>query len=198
MDIGGAAQDHEAEIDSESPSQVLDGNPNEGLCEIAVAWAMVSIPLAIFSVGLMGIVLCHRIDTTSSSHSLDAPSQDIPGSYIVDMSATTIALISSYSSTIAPIAFSFAMTLFSYVIANDIRRYSTKDQSELLPTPYQVGLLITLKSGTIGSLWAWFKYTFQWRLRSKTSPILRTFTIGLASVLLLTFHPKVPELTADC
>jgi hypothetical protein len=98
MDIGGAAaQDYEAEIDSESPSQVLDGNPNEGLCEIAVAWAMVSIPLAIFSVGLLGIVLCRRIDT-SSSHSLDAPSQDIRGSYIVDMSATTIALISSYSS----------------------------------------------------------------------------------------------------
>lgn len=167
------------------------------LQDIGLAFAVVSIPLSILSVALLGAVLGFQIDTSNSTN-LGPGQEAIAGYYIVQLSATTIALIASYSSTVAPIAVGFAMTLLSYPIANDIIKYSERKQFEKLPTPYQLGLMINLRSGSVGSLWPWFKYTFRWRVRHKTVGVVKAFTLGVTSALLLTSYPQILNLTIGC
>lgn len=172
------------------PDQVAHRpSPFGHLQDISLAFAVVVIPLSILSLALLGVVLGFQIDTSKPT-SLGPDQEPIAGYYIVDMSATTIVLIASYSSTIAPIAVGFAMTLLSYPIANDIIKYSERRQLDKLPTPYQLGLMINLRSGSIGSLWPWFKYTFTWRVRHKTAGVVKAFTLGVATALFLTYYPQ--------
>jgi len=164
-------------------------NFDGSLQEIGIAAALVSIPLAVLSVALLAVVSGFQIDTSHFT-GLGPGQEQITGAYVVELSATTIALIASYSSTVAPIAVGFAMTLLSYSASHDIKKYSERDQSDKLPTPYQLGLLINMKSGSVGSLWPWFKYRFQvGRVKHKTTSVVKAFGIGLATALFISYIP---------
>jgi hypothetical protein len=148
--------------------------------EIGVAFAVVSIPLSILSVALLAVVLGYRTKTP-----LDLGGAQPGNSYLVNLSATTITLIASYSSTIAPIAVGSAMTLIFYSISSQIMKASEQAQVADLPTPYQVALLITMRSGGVGALWFWFKYAFRRKFKHRCAQTVKTGTIALAAGLFL-------------
>jgi hypothetical protein len=50
------------------------------------------------------------------------------------------------------------MLLFSYPVARIILNASQERKTDELPTPYQLSMLLGVLSGSIGSLWSWFKY----------------------------------------
>jgi hypothetical protein len=152
----------------------------DGYWEIAIAFAIVSIPFSLLSLVLLGVVLGSRINGT-----FDTGDQQFNDSYIVTLSATTITLIASYSSTVAPIAVGFAMTLIIYSTSNDIIKYSNGGQLDKLPSPYQMALLIKLRSGGIGSLWPWFQYTFRWNVKHRLASVVKTLVAAVGFAIFL-------------
>jgi hypothetical protein len=156
---------------------------NGDYSEIATAFALVSIPFSVLSLVLLGVVLGTRVEGTFDT----TDGQQVNGSYVITLSATTVTLIASYSSTIAPIAVGFAMTLIIYSVSNDLIKYSDKGQLDKLPTPYQMGLLIKLRSGGIGSLWPWFQYTFRWNVRHRLSGVVKTLAAAVGVAIFLSY-----------
>lgn len=144
---------------------------------IFIAFAVVSIPFALLAAALLGAVLGYRLKPSTALGFVN-DSMDDSGVYYVNLSATTITLISSYSSTVAPIAISFAMTLIAYSMSADIVNHSKRAELDDLPTPYQLGLILNLRQGGIGSLIPWVKYAF-WKVRHKSPAVLRA-TVGVA------------------
>jgi hypothetical protein len=162
---------------------------NGGPWEILTAFVVVTFPLTILSAALIGVVMAYRIKQSPSSIPNSSPEVD-NGVYYVNLSASTVALISSYSSTVAPLAAGFAMTLVFYSLSRHIVRDSQKQITTNLPTPYQIGLLITLRSGGVGSLWPWIKYTFTGKIIRHTSGMVKACVAGAIIATLLTYPPN--------
>ena len=151
-----------------------------GTFEIIFALAMVCLPLIAISLFLMGIVFWFRVQTgllstsllsVSSAASLD-PVQTDPNAYYVRISATTLVLLASFSSTVAISVVSFSMTLLSYPVSRQLLRISETRKLASLPSPYQLSLLITTLNGGINTLWYWTKYLLGWRRRSKIGRVV--------------------------
>jgi hypothetical protein len=131
--------------------------------EISVALAVISAPLFLVSAALIGLVAIRRVKQQSSSSEIFAVEQDEPSVYYVNISSTTLVLLASFSSTLAPTLVGFVMSLFSYSISQRVLRLSETEQLWELPTPYQLVVLVSLLTGNISALWQWMKYTFRWR-----------------------------------
>ena len=162
----------------------VDGTSAEktgGLSEILISFLVVSLPLSALAAVLVGLVLQFRlpISTLSSDLILDK------NSYYVNLSATRIALVASYSSTVISLVIGSAMVLVSYPLAAKFVRYSQNEEFEHLPTPYQIGLLINLRAGTVGSLWPWFKYTFVQKVRKQTSGVVKASVVAVMLAILV-------------
>lgn len=176
-------QTHSTTPPSDHSSQ--DGhsdNNKAGISEILISFLVVSTPFSALAAVLVGLVIQFRlpISTLSSDQPLD------PYSYYVNLSATRIALIASYSSTVISLVTGSAMVLVSYPLAAKFVRYSQKEELNHLPTPYQVGLLINLRSGSVGALWPWFKYMiFRKKIRKHTSGVVKTSVIAVLVALLV-------------
>jgi len=174
-------------LQTEGP-QTSDHSPNQkrkkdgSISEILLAFLIVSVPLSVLAAALLALVLNFRLLPTnlSSEQGLDS------SSYYVDLSATRIALIASYSSTIASFVIGSAMLLVSYPLSAKFARYSQSEDLEHLPTPYQIGLLINLRTGSFGSLWPWFKYTVRQKIRRKTSGVVKASAIAVILALFVT------------
>ena len=159
------------------------GKSSSGHGEIGVAVALVSVPFSVLSVALLSVVLSYRIQ---GSFQVD---ESVSGqNYLVNLSATTITLIASYSSTIAPIAIGFAMTMIFYSISGAMIKQSEKGRFAELPTPYQMGLLVAMRGGGMGPLWDWFKYVFLWRVKHKVGGALKIGTTSLFVATLLSYY----------
>jgi hypothetical protein len=167
-----------------------DAGAGGGLSGILIAFAMVSVPFIILSATLLGVVLVYRV-----KGQVEFAGNTPSSVYLVSLNASTIALISSYSSTFASIAVGYAMTLLFHVISKDIVKYSLQQRPDNLPTPYQVGLLLTLRTGGLGSLWQWFKYTFRWKSRQKSTGMLKTSAAGVAVAILVGYNHYKSTLT---
>lgn len=148
--------------------------------EILLSFVVLSIPLSVLAAVLVGLVVHFRLPTSSLSS--DQPLD--PKSYYVNLSATRIALIASYSSTVISLVIGSAMVLVSYPLAAMFVRYSQNKDLKHLPTPYQVGLLVNLRTGSVKALWPWFKYTFR-RLRKHTSAVVKASVMAVLLALLL-------------
>jgi hypothetical protein len=150
--------------------------------DILLAFAIVSIPLTVLSAALLAVIFAFRVtefQTVSGTNSED-------NAYYVNLSATTVTLIASYSSTAASLVVGFAMTLISYTIATNIIRESERNRVENLPNPYQIALLITMQSGSLGALWPWMKYSFTNKFK-RTAGVVKVLALTALSVVLLTY-----------
>jgi hypothetical protein len=155
--------------------------------EIVFAFSVISIPLSILSAALLAIIFVFRIQTSASLVPNSPQDENDANVYYVNLSATTIVLIASYSSTVAPLVVSYVMTLVSYSISSSIVRHSKRGHINDLPTPYQIGLLLALRSGGLGSLWTWFKYNFKLKMRHKTTGIVKLSVVAAMMTVLLTY-----------
>jgi len=153
-----------------------------GTTDILVALAIIFIPLTLFSALLLGIVFQRRIQylpPSSSLSTLDDSELYSTNAYYVRISSTTVVLLASFSSSIAPTLVSFFMVLFSYPISRRILKISDGRKLSDLPTPFQLGLLITTLSGSLGALWHWVKYLLRWKKQRKIGSSLKLSVLGL-------------------
>lgn len=157
--------------------------------EILIAFAIMTLPMIIFSAILLGLVFHFRVvqKPFASSQLAFENGQDDPDVIFVKINATTLNAIASWSSTIAPFVAGFAVTLVSYPVASGILSASKNSEPSHLPTPFQFSLLLRMVSnGSPSALWEWIKYSFGWRARrERQGKPLKILTSILAFGILL-------------
>jgi hypothetical protein len=125
-----------------------------------LAIAAISVPLGLFSVLLIYFVYANLLHHSPSISGLNAE-LDEPGVYYVNFPATRLVLLSSFSSTAAPIITGYFMSLLSYSISRRMVRLSEAGSLRNLPTPHQLGFLIISLDGSPTVLWDWFMSLFR-------------------------------------
>lgn len=146
---------------AEDPSARMSGR----LIDIWTAFAIVTIPMLAFSAVLLGLIYKYRVThSTTGNDRLRSPgTSDEAGVYYVDMSATVLIFISSWSSSVGPLLLGFLMTLASYPLT---RHYwqEIQDQKPTLPTPFQFALSLKfIGGGGWGALYSWMRYLVGWK-----------------------------------
>lgn len=162
--------------------------------EILRTFAIIFFPLSALSVALIIIVQVLRIQKSElPSLSVLNPGveESEAGAYFVRVNSSTLTLLASYCSSIAPILATFVMILLSYPISRHLLSISESRNEGELPTPYQVGLLITLLNGDLGGLWNWLKYTFVWHKRRKLAAPVIASAFAFLIALFLGYSPKL-------
>ena len=161
--------------------------------EILISFGILTVPMTILSGLLLGLIYEHRIThgspTSSSLNTGDLV--DEPDVIYVKISATTLAIVSSWASTLAPALVGFAITLISLPVARRLydasQMQDTTQAATQLPTPFQLSLLLRMiVNAGPGAFWQWFKYFFGWRGRRSTQvPALKMTTSILCVGLFL-------------
>lgn len=168
-----------------------------GVRDILSVIAFIFISLVGLSVGLLGMVFVRRIQhTTSKSNSLLIGEEDESGVYYIRISATTLVLLSSLSSTIASIIVSFFMSLVAYPISHSLLQVSNSRNLTGLPTPYQLGLLVMSLNGQIVSLWHWTKDRFSTKVRTPKVVTKSLSALAIANILVYGHSTIVANKTA--
>lgn len=152
------------------------------LSDLGLSFVILTIPMLLFSACLLGLVFHNRVSPPSSVfENLRVDEQDEAGIYYVNLNATFLIFIASWSSSLAPALTGFALQLFSYRLASDFFRSTKSSKAERLPTPYQLALILRfLNGGAIGALWNWIKYLFKWRAKRQTQPPLLSMLASMA------------------
>lgn len=139
-----------------SPDQVrlMDGESNSStgkkmsgrLSDIALSFSIITIPMLMFTGVLLGLVYFYRV--THGNDSIEnlrfSGDADEPGVYYVNISATVLIFIASWSSSLATFLTSSIMALAAYPIAGQYLRDARSHNPQLLLTPFQFGLTPSL------------------------------------------------------
>ena len=162
----------EGSVPVRSSNRQYRGEADSGrILEILIAFAVMTLPMIIFSGLLLGLVFKYRItqnDFISSDLAFDSDQND-SSAYFVQISATTLTIVASWSSTIAPILVSFAITLVSYPVAKGLLTDSNTQDTAQLPTPFQLSLIVRMiSSGSFAALGNWLVYLIGWRGRRES------------------------------
>ncbi|KAF3396084.1 hypothetical protein F1880_007227 [Penicillium rolfsii] len=172
-------------VDSDRGTKKMQGR----IQEILIAFAVMTLPLLIFSGILLGLVFHYRIeqnDFLSSDLAFDSD-QDNPNVYFVRISATTLTTIASWSSTVAPILVGFGVALVSYPVAKGLLKASENQDVAQLPTPFQFSLIVRMiSSGSFSALWSWMMYSYGWRgKRERQGSAIKSVTTVLTLGIVL-------------
>lgn len=146
---------------------------SKGYSAVMIPACIIIVPMLLFPAILLGVIFHYRVSSAQSLFSdLQGNDEELDqDAYYVDMSATTIVTIASWSSSIALSLVGFAMTLWTYSISTSLLSRSGVGHGTHLPTPFQFGILLKLIGGGIAPLWDFLVYTLGWRKRrSKLSP----------------------------
>ena len=156
----------------------LAARPAEGISgaayDIASASLFSTIPVLALAGTLLAIVFTNKLDNSSSPSSAPFrnPTLDELGVYYVDFDSNNLTTVASWASSVALLVPGFTMTLLWYYIAYAMQRDSREKTASTLPTPWQLGLLLALRTGDLQPLWEWMSYLFR-RRRRRQSPLLR-------------------------
>ncbi|KAI9048167.1 hypothetical protein LZ554_007962 [Drepanopeziza brunnea f. sp. 'monogermtubi'] len=157
--------------------------------EILLAFFLMTIPMSLFSALLLGLVFYYQVDSTDYSvPELRLGSSTAEQNVIyVDISATTLTTVASWSSTIAPILVGSAITLISYPVSKQILKAGERGSTQELPTPWQLGLMLKMiASGGPMALWNWLQYAWGWRgKKEKQGRPMKLMTVILVLALAL-------------
>jgi hypothetical protein len=133
----------------------------DGIVEISLTCLIICVPILLLSGLLLGLTLHYRVDTSNQSTSptflLPSPLEYPDSAYYVNFSATQLVTIASWSSSLAPLLSTLAMVLVSYLVARSILR-SSQAHTGSLPTPFQLNLLLSAISASLGSFWSFARY----------------------------------------
>ncbi|KAI1628529.1 hypothetical protein EDD37DRAFT_557877 [Exophiala viscosa] len=128
---------------------------------IALPTAIVVFPMAALVAGLLGLIFGYRVRSEDSLFAAVSNS-DALSNYavvLVHFSATRIAFVASWASTLAPLLATFVMNLSSFQSALAMFHASSGTEQRDLPTPYQYSLLIGLCLAEVGRLKRYFSYS---------------------------------------
>jgi hypothetical protein len=160
-------------------------NLKGGKKAILLALAVIVVPNVILTAILLGPILYNQVSQTYSQlPGVPDPLARESSAFLVDFSATRLLTVASWTSTLTSLLPSFAMVLVSFPVARTIMNASKDKNTDDLPTPYQLSMLLSVLSGSIGSLWDWFKYR-GWEKRERVNGIARGSIIWLLFVLVL-------------
>ncbi|KAF2396113.1 hypothetical protein EJ06DRAFT_243819 [Trichodelitschia bisporula] len=185
-----------ASSESERPSMSLDGSeikPKKRISSsgavVLLACCVITLPMVTISGALLGLILKHRIATsTLRFHNTELNSDPSSSSYYIAFHSSTLVALASWSSTIAPFLVGFAITLVSYPVAHDIlptSKLRDPPAAELL-SPYQFSMLVRmlLSSGPV-SMFHWGA-SVGWS-KEKQPRALKTMAAHLAFGLFLSW-----------
>jgi hypothetical protein len=143
------------------------------------------LPMTCLVAFLLGLIFGYRVKSeaslfneVSNSHALNNHAV-----VLVNYSATRIAFVASWASTVAPLLAGFIMNLMSYKTALLMYHSSLGSSQSDLPTPYQYSLLIGLCLASSGRLRRYFSYTRKEDVM--IPPVLRRAARTLSITLLL-------------
>jgi hypothetical protein len=127
--------------------------------DILWSFFVMALLLMVFSAVLLGMVITHRVPPNASAFPrLRLPSEGSSGGggvIYVDLNATFLIFIASWSSRLAPSLAGFAVALASYPAARRYLQTVRQGDARRLLTPYQLALTLRFHSGGgIGALWA--------------------------------------------
>lgn len=128
--------------------------------KIFLASSLIVVPMVLFTITICWIVFAHRLDQAGCPYLELCPGSDLvnitsPAYYYVDFSATQLAFISSWSSTVSFALISAFMTIFGYSVAKTLLNSSKTSpvKPNTLPTPYQLSMMTRVLNADILSLW---------------------------------------------
>jgi len=141
--------------------------------EIAFCFIVMTVPMVIFSALLLGLIYKYRVkenDFVSPNLRFSAPQLDNNAVY-VDLSATLLITVASWSSTVAPILIGFAITLVTFPVAKGMMNAAILNQPDRLPSPYQLALMIRMNTASAAnSLYHWMRYVMFFRKGRSKQP----------------------------
>ena len=146
---------------------------------IFLALAVILVPMLGLSALLIGLILANQVERQSDGSNPLAFTQESDtndNAYYVDFNATTLATISSWSSTVAPLLAVAAMSLASFPISKKLKERS-QSQSTDLPTPFQLSMLLDSLSGSVAALFTLGKYRFWPHKESLASFVRSAFVV---------------------
>jgi hypothetical protein len=157
--------------------------------DILVSFGITAIPMLTFSVLLLGLIYHYRVvqnDFVSPNLAFGTHENQERVVY-TSLSATTLIIIASWSSSIAPILVGFIINLTSYPIAGRLLAATEANAVNELPTPFQFSLILRMVvNGSPAALWRWLKYHFRSR-RDTQGPSLRIMVTALVLGLALRY-----------
>jgi hypothetical protein len=117
--------------------------------------------MAFLVAGLLGLIFGYRVKSADSLFAPVSNSNALSNNAVVlvNYSATRIAFVASWASTLAPLLASFIMNLSSFQTALVMFRSSSGPNQHDLPTPYQYSLLVGLCLASSGRLRRYFSYS---------------------------------------
>jgi hypothetical protein len=150
--------------------------------DILFSFFIVAVLLTVFSAVLLGMVIIYRVrpgDAAAASlrqRSQHENNNDDAGVIFVNLNATFLIFIASWSSSLAPSLAGFAVALASYPAARSYLRTVRQGDARKLLTPYQLALTLRFNGGGgLGALWHWLVYLVGWNTtRRKQAGPLRT------------------------
>ena len=169
---------------------------------IATSFVVVTIPMLLFTAVLLGLIFYYRVshNTPPFDNLLVAGAQDEASVYYVNIEATFLIFISSWSSSVAPILTASVVSLAAYPIARKFLQEARAHQPQLLPTPYQLALTIKfLDGGGAGALWNWLKYFVGWerKRQRQASPLTSTASVTILTTILACANPLLISRQAE-
>jgi len=145
--------------------------------DILLSFAIITIPMLAFAGVLLGLVFHYRVTHNSPpyEHLQLEGTRDEPGIYYVDLNATFIVFIASWSSSVAPMLASFILVLAAYPICRQYLGQARANLTRELLTPYQLALTLRfMNGGGFGALWSWLNYHVGWKsVRERQGSVLR-------------------------
>jgi hypothetical protein len=160
-------------------------NLQGGKKDILFSVAVIVVPNVILTAVLLGLIIHNQVPQTYSElPGVPDPLARETSAFLVDFSATRLLTVASWASTVAALLPSFVMVLVSYPVARNILNASKEKNTDDLPTPYQLSMLLSVLSGSIGSLWNWFKYR-GWKKRELVNGVAKSSITWLVFVSVL-------------
>jgi hypothetical protein len=175
--------------------QPVPGAPNGGRNQVSMRgkWSDVTLsslaivlPMTIFSAVLLALIY-HNLVQASIGDLQSPASHTDSDAFYVQVNATILVFIASWSSSVAPSLAGLVMILLSYSVAQRTMKLSASNQPEKLVTPFQLSILLGfLSGGGFGSFWSWLKYIFSWRHRrqKQVSSLRMAVSVWLLAIVL--------------
>jgi hypothetical protein len=160
-------------------------NLEGGKKNILLALAIIVTPNVILTAVILGLVFHYQVPQTYSQlPGVPDPLARESSAFLIDFSATKLLTVASWTSTLTSLLPSFAMLLVSFPVAHTIMNASKDNNTDDLPTPYQLSMLLGVLSGSIASLWNWIKYR-SWEKRERVNGIAKRSITWLVLVSVL-------------
>jgi hypothetical protein len=164
--------------------------------DILFSFFVAAVLMTVFSAVLLGMVFHHRVQRNSevSPRLRDSASEADDSSVVfVNLNATLLIFIASWSSSLAPSLAGFMVSLASYPVAGDYMRILRHGNPRKLLTPYQLALTLRFTSGGgLSALWQWILYLIGWNTsRQRQARPLRAVSSIFCVALFLRYVTSV-------